>query len=318
MAIMLSRVADSLYWMSRYLERTENTARMLSTLFSALADTPLQDTDITWRRLLRALWVLHEAKGPIDSAALAKRLLLDVDEPCSMLHCLSEARENARQIREQISSEMWRRLNSHYLDLSSANFDRIWSDNALGFCARAIDGLHLFSGTAAATFSRGEGWQFMEVGRCLERILFLCRLLETYHGAGGTLPVPRHLGWVNLLKTCSAYEAYCQAHTTDVRPKQVMEFLIFDADFPRSIRYAAGQLHERLARLSPDPDARGGGRAQRLAGRLRASLDYGVPDELTGEGVPAYLSDIDSVCRRIHQALVDCYISYTVDSRIAV
>ncbi len=177
---MLSRVADSLYWMSRYLERAENTVRQLDVTLSLMLDSGDVDLEVRWQRMIAALGNPKgmDWDGSIDS--MAKNLVYDNLSPASVIYCLNGARENARQVREEISSEMWQRLNRLYHQMHSPHSQSQFSGNISDQLAAVIDGIYLFKGTTDTSMIHGQGWQFIRLGRYLERAYSTATLLEIY------------------------------------------------------------------------------------------------------------------------------------------
>src|SRR5260370_33201487 len=182
MKTMLSRLADSLYVMSRYLERGEHTARLIDLDFQLRLDQSPDAGSSRWLRLLDALQILVPAGAKIDSANLAYTLTLDRSNPSSIVSCISSARENMRQVREQCSSEMWEQLNRLYLQIVSRPSGEAWLLHSQLFFRGALDGAHLFQGVTDSTMSHGEGWQYIQLGRYVERTHGLAALIGSHFG----------------------------------------------------------------------------------------------------------------------------------------
>lgn len=314
---MLSRVADSLYWMSRYLERTEHTARLIGVGLTQILDQTPQAIAPRWGRLLAALHVEPPAEG-LDPQAITRLLTTDAANPASLIACITLARENARQVREQISSEMWEQINQLYLRMRATTIEQIWRDEPVEFYQMVKERLHLIQGITDATMNHGEGWRFIQVGRYIERIWATTLLLEVFfqpylNGDEGAID---SIDWVVLLKSCTAFEAYCKVYTADVQPAQIAEFLLLNADSPRSIRFAADQLQDSLEQISQLAGGRHAGRAERLAGRLRAQLDYGQVDEIIAGDLPLFLRQIRQQCTAIHEAIYQAYITYPIEQAL--
>ena len=312
--MLLSRVADSLYWISRYLERAEHTARLIDVAIDhGLGRTSPEDGTAIER--------LYQSIGldqPGHPAALAGVALFDLANRSSVAACVTTARENARQVREEISSDMWQRLNELYLRVKQMRDEGSWGARTHFASRSVIEGVHLFQGVTDATMGHGEGWRYLEVGRYLERAVETAALLELFVADGhDEEPAARdQVEWVALLRSCSALEAYCRHYTADVRSDRVAEFLLLDEQFPRSVRFAAARLATALRALAGASGRGAGGRAERLAGRLRASLDYGQVDEILNDGPHAYLSGISRQCMHIHSALYQSYITYPIDTAL--
>jgi uncharacterized alpha-E superfamily protein len=316
---MLSRVADSLFWMSRYLERAEHIARVVNVNLNLTLDRSPADAARHWGRLLTSLpdpppWA---ARTPVDAI---ERSTVDLANRESIAACVSAARENARQVREEISSEMWEEINRLFLTVRRPAPDADWTAGTHQFLTATVGGVHQFQGVTDATMTHGEGWHFMELGRFLERAGATAALLEVQYRecewtADQPAGVSEFVEWVGLLKSCCAFEAYCRHYTADVRPRRIAEFLVLHADFPRSIHHAAGRIHTSLRALG-GMTGRAHGRADRLAGRLCASLDYGQMDEIIAD-LPGYLRDIVRQATQINTAVLQQYVAYSIEQALA-
>ncbi len=313
--MLLSRMADSLYWIRRYLERAEHTARVVG----VAVDMRLGRSSGAGTGAIERLYAsvgLHDASG----LARADTSFFDPAHPNSVFSSVTMARENARQVREGISSEMWEQVNALYLRLRQMREDAAWTGRTHYLARTVMDGVHLFQGVTDATMNHGEGWQYLQAGRYLERADATALLLDRFVGGAGALQgadVPLDQAeWVALLRSCSAREAYNRQYTADVRPARVTEFLLLSADFPRSVRFAAGRVESALVAMTGWSGRRAGGRAERLAGRLHASLDYGQLDEIERDGSHQYLAGISDQCAQIHTALYQTYLTYPIETAL--
>jgi uncharacterized alpha-E superfamily protein len=210
---------------------------------------------------------------------------------------------------------MWEQLNALFLRLKQARADGTWAARPHFICRMAIEGLHLFAGVTDATMSHTEGWQYLQVGRYLERTGATATLIDLFFRDDQQLP-PNHAEWVGLLRSCAALEAYCRCYTAYIRPELVVEFLLLNQDFPRSVRFAAACVESSLRSVSQLAGRTSDGRAERLAGRLHASLDYGQVDEILSEDPHAYLESVGRYCAQIHAAAYQSYITYPIDSAL--
>jgi len=306
---MLARVAQSLYWMSRYLERAEHTARLLDVNLHQMLDQTPRAAERRWDQMLTSLRAPPPAEGTGDAYAVTRSLTFDEANGASIFSCVGMARDNARQVRERISSEMWEQINRLYLSVRGTTIDEIWQAEPHEFFRTVKEGAHLFQGITDGTMSHGQGWQFIQAGRYIERggstaLLLDVHLTSYLEGSAGR----DDLQWVGLLKSCTAFEAYCKVHTVRMQPERVAEFLLFDAEFPRSVRFVAGMVQASLQAISRATGARSPARAERLAGKLRAVLDYSQVDEILAEDVHGYLTNIQDLCTAIHTALHQTYI----------
>ena len=317
---MLSRVADSAYWMSRYLERAEHTARLVNVNLYLTLDRAPVDAARHWGRLLAGLRMPPSMPSDTDLAAHATGQVLDLANRDSIAASIAAARENARQVREQISSEMWQQINRLFLSVRRDAPDPGWTGRTHDFLMSVIEGVHLFQGVTNATMTHGEGWHFIELGRYVERAGATAALLEVHYsdppgpattGVGG-----EYVEWVGLLRSCCAFEAYCRQYTADLRSDRIAEFLILNAQFPCSVRYSARHIQASLQTIA-QLTGRGPGRAERLAGRLLASLDYGQVDEIMSGNLLEYLQSIVRQAGQIGAAVHQQYVSYPVNQALS-
>lgn len=315
---MLSRVADSLYWTSRYIERAENNARIADVnlqLLLDLANQPDADLQQQWNpiissleenALFASLYPKPDGRAAIDFVSLQKK------NPNSIYSCLSQARENARTTREQMSSEMWEQINRLYLFVKSDAARKLLRSSPYEFFRRITAGSHLFQGITHATMTHGPGWHFMRIGRLLERADCSSRILDVkYHIL---LPTGERVGgnvdtiqWMSVLKSCSALEAYRKIYVDQVAPWKVAEFIITHSGFPRSIRFCVDFLDEALHCISGSDEARFANEAERLSGRLRSDLDFVTIGEIFKFGLHEYLLSIQERLAEVHGATYDTY-----------
>jgi uncharacterized alpha-E superfamily protein len=306
--------------MSRYLERAEHTARLVNVNLYLTLDRAPVDAARHWGRLLAGLRMPPSMPSDSDLAAHATGQVLDLANRDSIAASIAAARENARQVREQISSEMWQQINRLFLSVRRDAPDPGWTGRTHDFLMSVIEGVHLFQGITNATMTHGEGWHFIELGRYVERAGATAALLEVHYsdppgpstpGVGG-----EYVEWVGLLRSCCAFEAYCRQYTADLRSDRIAEFLILSAQFPRSVRYAARHIQSSLQTIA-QLTGRGPGRAERLAGRLLASLDYGQVDEIMSGNLLEYLQSIVRQAGQIGAAVHQQYVSYPVDQALS-
>ncbi len=317
---MLSRVADSLYWMSRYLERAEHTARLIDVELQLRLDQSPESRAGRLRRLLQACQVPTQ-DGKIDSTTLTHVLTLEKSNPSSILSCVAAARENLRQVREQCSTEMWEQLNRLYLQVNSTTKSEAWLLNSHIFFRAVQEGAHLFHGLTDSTMSHGEGWQYIRLGRFVERTDALARLIGTHFGSltsslDQAVESEEYLEWVGLLKSCSAFEAYCKTYTAELRPLRVAEFLLLNSEFPHSVRFSVDRVHAALNAIGEITE-RKGEQPVRLAGRLQATLSFAQIDEIMASGATGYVDSVRWQCAQAHTAIHQVYFDYSVESALA-
>jgi uncharacterized alpha-E superfamily protein len=320
---MLSRVADSLYWMSRYLERAENTVRQLDVTMSLMLDTGATNTEARWQRMVAALGRPEgiEWNGSIEAAA--RKLIFDSLNPASVTYCVNAARENARQVREEISTEQWQRLNRLYHQMHSPHAQAQFGPNLSDALSAVIDGIYLFKGTTDTTMIHGQGWQFIRLGRYLERAYSTATLLEIYQpDLFQQSPAERaghlHLELVGLLRCCTSFEAYCQVYTADLTPDRILEFLLFNRDFPHAIRYCVDGTRQAIEAIQEAGGRRPPEELTSGIGKLHAMLGYTTIGEILAGDAAAFLHTIREQCLRIHELTYRYYIHYSIQSALAV
>ncbi len=318
---MLSRVADTLYWMSRYLERAEHTARLLDLHLHLMLDQSAADPQARWDRLFASLHLSQPPADVHESYAITRWLTLDIYNDSSILACISAARENARHVREQISSEMWEHINRLYFEIKRHDLTPVWYDQPHELYRAVKEGVHLFQGITDSTMSNGEGWNFIQVGRYVERASTLAQLIDTHFQHFANIPLNQtitddFLEWVSLLKCCTAYEAYCKVYTAEIRPDRIAEYLIFNSDFPHTIRFSVDWIYQGLQSIANITESKRAKHVNRLAGKLHALLDYSSVDEILAAGLHEYLEAVQTQCGQIHNAIYSAYIIYPADDFI--
>ena len=312
---MLSRVADSLYWMSRYLERAEHTARVLGTQLNLMLEQDPKSSDRRWLRVLASLG--HSGPFPEDSDPFT---IAQVHALRQITGGIGFARENARQVREQISSEMWEQLNRLFHEVRRMESAGLWKSQPLDFLAVILESSHLVQGVTDSTMNHGEGWQFIQVGRFIERAAAIARLLDIYFHefpAGQPIDSGEHMEWIGLLRSCTAFEAYCKVYTADLRPERVAELLLLNGEFPHSVRFAADRMQQSLECINQAAASRRSPRVAKIAGRLSSGLMF-TPLEEVVEGLAEFFADIQQQCARIHTAIHEVYITYSIEAAIEV
>lgn len=315
---MLSRVADSLYWMSRYLERVEHTARVLEVQFNLMLERGARPDARHWQHLGRSLG-LKGADLELGSAMPAA-LGRDVVNRSSILSGIMAARENARQVREQISSEMWEQLNRLFHEVKRTPVEDVWESGPIDFLESIKEGIHLFHGITDSTITHNEGWRFIQVGRSLERAVSISTLVSAhfreFHQPAEPIDPGDHFEWIGLLKSCTAFEAFCKVYTAELTPERIAEFLILHPAFPHSIHFAAIEMERALREIGDDANTRRSGKVERIAGKLRAALSFGQIEEIMLLGLHSYLDGIRRQCADLHSAFHQVYITYPVEAAI--
>ncbi|MEO6924912.1 MAG: alpha-E domain-containing protein [Bryocella sp.] len=327
---MLSRVADSLYWMSRYLERAEHATRLLDVNLNLMLDEGETGSDQRWMRVLQALGKPRRMKSGGDPYELARSLTFNTENKSSVLSSIMRARENARHVREQISTEQWHRINSLYLDVTRSELRTPMQEQALdgssetptAFLHQVLEAVHQFQGVTDSTMSHGEGWQFIQVGRYLERTSATAMLLEAYKDVisteiDGAAEGTEYLEWMGLLRSATAFEAYCKVYTADITPDHILEFLLLDPEFPHSMRFSVDAMVKALEAIQKVSGKSRADELRRVAGRLEASLAYASVDELLSGDWVAYLRNIQKQCQAVHEMIYHLYVDYSIQAALA-
>jgi uncharacterized alpha-E superfamily protein len=255
-----------------------------------------------------------KAKSPYD-AALA--LALDRSDESSIYSSIARARENARQVRDQITTETWERLNLIYLRMNDPDAAKDFADGSQLFLHDTIADLHLFKGAGDATMSHGEGWSFLLLGVYLERAQRIGSLLEVVFGDSRSRRVTNdHFALTSVLRMGCALEPYLRVYTAEIHARFILEFLTLDEDFPRSIRFCAQEIESHLAAIIRHSGLAGSVGPDRLAGRLRARMQYADMDELEAQGPSAFLKTVLDECAAIHASLYDTFVAYPLEDRL--
>jgi uncharacterized alpha-E superfamily protein len=318
--VMLSRVADSLYWMGRYLERAKHTARLLNVHFDLMLDQS-HDTAVQYRQyLLASLQLPTDYDKAADDYSLTRWMALDRDNDNSVRACIAAARENARQVREQISTEMWEQINQIYLFVEQVNIDAMWASTPQEFFQNVKTGVHLFHGLTDSTLVHGQGWHFIQIGRFMERSIATAALIDAFFCPKHHLPqstlddpqIPEHLLWIGLLRSCTAFEAYCKIYTAELDPRCILEFLALHGEFPHALNFSVQALRRALQGIMDATQSARSERAYRRASRLHADLQYAQVDEITEGDLHAYFTGIEQQCTHIHDAIYHSYIAYPI------
>jgi uncharacterized alpha-E superfamily protein len=317
---VLSRVANSLYWMSRYLERAENIARLVDVNLQLLLDfRKLNDEAIAshWRPIVQSAGdeeLFRSLHKRATGKTVTEFMVFQSENTNSIVSSIAQARENARMVRDQITSEFWEELNRLYLFLQSPRARSLWNSSPFDFFQEIKNGSLLLQGLFDATIVRNEGWSFVQAGRFLERADKTSRILDVRHSslpAKGAPTAPRQadvLGWSAVLRSCSAWDAYKAQHGAEVQPPLVAEFLLLSDEFPRSVRFCVRHLNTALRRLSGVREGRYSNDAEKLAGRLLAELQFSSADDIFSVGLHDYVDALQSKLNQVGEALFQAYI----------
>lgn len=306
---MLSRDADSVYWMARYVERAEHSARVLLVNANLLMDVGDLAPELQQRQWQGVMSIMRSGELPAEKAEsassiggeisivqrVAQHMTFNIDNPNSIFNCIARARENARGIRETISAEMWENLNTLYWTLrdAPARFD----DSPEDVYRQVMIGSMLFQGLTDQTLQHDQRWHFIQLGKYLERIDVTSRVIGTkfalLKSIEAKLEAPiRNIHWMSVLRACCSIEAYRRSNVGDMDSVRVAAFLILEPDFPRSIRFCVGAAHAAIAAIRAEVNPHGIDHAERALGRLKTQLDYAEASEIAKPGVPQYCERI--------------------------
>ncbi len=315
---MLSRVANTLYWMVRHVERADNLARLIDVNQQLLLDHERLDSERLrgfWRPIIlstgdeEVFSTLYDHAG---SSEVIRFLSDDARNPNSIISCIGLARENARMVRDQLSDELWEALNALYLFTRSEEAGRLIAGDPPRYYENIRRSSETFLGIAAATMSRDEAWDFMDLGRHLERADKTTRFLDVANylpgdPAGGDAVNPGALHWSAILRSCGALGAFrAGGRTLDARG--VAGFLIFSREFPRAVRYCVERVDASLHRISGTPRGMFANEAEREAGRLLAELNFGSAGDAFANGLHIYLDTLQARFNRIGEAIFETYV----------
>lgn len=296
---MLSRIAESLFWIGRYIERADDTARILDVQTQLMLEDPAVVVPAACRSVLSIMGVEPPVDPELDVRRLLELLAYDRSSPESIAASLHAARESARRARETLSEPLWVAINMTYRTVSSGSFRAMSTSRALRWVR---DQAAFINGTADATMSRDEGWQFLMLGRSIERADMTARLL-----ASAALS-PGHV-WTTTLRACGAHEAFLRARRGLEAEPEVVEFLLLDRLFPGSVVFAITRAEHCLANLESAAHRTGmENDAQRVLGRTRAELEYRPIDELLAD-LPAEMDHFQRACTRATEAISRSFFS---------
>jgi uncharacterized alpha-E superfamily protein len=291
---MLSRIAESLFWIGRYVERADDTARILDAHLQLLLEDPWVEEDLACRSLLAVMGAAEPAEGTeVTRRTVVEELAFNRVSPGAIAGALTAARENARRAREVLSSELWEALNTTWNALPSRTATSTPPDFFAWVRARAA----LVGGLVDATTPRDSTHQFLVLGRSIERADMTARLLATRALAGGAAP-----GWTTLLRSCGAHEAYLRTYRGREADRLAAEFLLLDPSFPRSVLYSLVRAEGCLGELEPGVRRKDDDDPRTVLGRIRSALEYRPMLKLLGN-LPQEMEDVQRACSEASDAI---------------
>jgi len=315
---MLSRIADSLFWIARYMERAEDTARILDVNYHLMMEQSPHAYRLHWDPLVAITGEQERFSERYEQATprnVFEFLAFSAENPSSILACISSVRENARTIRDRLSRELWEDINSFYHQVTRYNAEEEIAMGPHRFCSAVRIGSHRFHGVADDTLPHDEGWNFLQAGRALERAEMTARIVDVeYHKlvetpAGDTAGTHQ---WMAVLKSVAAYEFYRRQYHARIEPEKVAELLVLHPKHPRSIRFNIATLQQSLRAISGSGPGTYANEAERLAGKLHESLQYDRMEDIFARGPHAFLAELQKVCRSIGEHIARTYFYYAV------
>jgi uncharacterized alpha-E superfamily protein len=310
---MLSRVADSIYWMSRYVERAENVARFISVNLNLSLDMPGEAGQQWWPLVIITGddGSFQQRIGSPTKENVVEFLTFDNENPNSILSCLRAARENARSVREIISAEMWEHINKFYLQVRDGGTLDDVLDNPYAFFDRVNVSGQQFLGVTDATMTHGEAWHFCQMGRMMERADKTSRILDVKYFI--LLPKPTDVGtpfddvqWLALLRSASALEMYRQRHGR-ISPVNVVNFLILDREFPRAVLHCLTRANESLHAISGTFPGSFSNLAEQRLGQLRAELAYTRAQDVIASGLHEFVDSFQTRLNMVGEAIHESF-----------
>jgi uncharacterized alpha-E superfamily protein len=316
---MLSRIADSLYWLARYIERAEETARILDVNYHMMLEQSSQPYRLRWDPLVVMAGEeqrFRQFYTEATSKTVFEFLAFRPDNPSSILQCITKARENARTIRDRISREMWEDINGLFHTMTRFKPQIEIAAGPHRFCETVKFGSHRFHGVAEATLPHDEGWQFLKIGWFLERAEMTARLIDVQYqnlldSSAAVNESDSHL-WMAVLKSVGAYETYRRQYHSPIEPQKVAEMLILHPQHPRSIRFSITGVQSGLREISGSVAGSYANEAERLTGKVLESLRYDKIEDIFNRGLHSHMRDLLKMCRAIDEDIARTYFYYAV------
>ncbi len=319
---MLSRVANLVYWMARYLERAENTARIVDVnaqLVLDLQSRQAADDPKSWEPLVYVTGdedKFFELYGDdVTERAVIEFMLFDKRNPSSLISCIAFARENARCIRDQLSGDVWETLNTFYLKLKSDDFARYAQLGSAEYLHRVKTQIQLLFGVADSMIPRTDLWWFFQLGRHLERADNTSRILDVKYymllpdanAVGSALDMVQ---WASVLRSCSAFEAFRRSRRGQLNLERVVDYLLRDPVFPRSILFSISEAEQALSQITAAGNHLEDNPPARLLGELRTELEQIAVLTVITDGMHEFLDDVQMKISDVHAAIQATFVDY--------
>ncbi len=321
---MLSRHAQSLYWIGRYLERAGHICRLLRLQSEALVDRPVREIHFGWNRIYNSIGTQpmggqadlfgDEEFALADSFTLADDLTFERGNPSSVFSCFSEGRENARHTRHCISPEVWTCLNTSYLDLQQQDMAAVWRSDPRAFYNDTVSVINTFGGLTETTMYHDEGWSFLQLGRYIERAQASVGLLLSHIDTGESSESQEfyEADWISLLRVYHALEVYNHIHSAEVVPGQVLDLLVSDPLLPESLSRSINLAASEIDVIGRGPRRHSSRAVQRLTGRLSSMINNEWPDR---DDHIDMLREVSEFCGELHYLVTAAYFEYPIQER---
>jgi uncharacterized alpha-E superfamily protein len=291
---MLSRVADSLYWMSRYMERADGILRMLKINYASSQD---DIQEFSWKPVLKIFTFLKDEEATTlasNTRSVLQFMVTDKENPNSVLNIVTQARENGRSVQDHITKEMWQCLNDFYHTIRQENLiDKLQKEDPISVLDTLIKQGLLYFGTTDVTMARGEGNSFINIGKFLERAIQSADILDIkFSDLNYDLDKPTDTTyWKYLLMSISGYELYLKTYRSGLGAKNVMEQILLNETFPRSVIYSVNQLHRYFERLKNEKNISGFNQINFMIGKVKSKVKFSTPDSIINEGMHHFLME---------------------------
>ncbi|SDE17365.1 Uncharacterized conserved protein, Alpha-E superfamily [Mucilaginibacter pineti] len=307
---MLSRVAASFYWLSRYIERSDGMLRMLKINYASSQDTV---QEFTWEPVIRIFAGLDEAEADKldnDSRSVLKYMVTGKNNPNSILNIITLARENARGVQEHITKDLWQCLNEYYHTVKDSRLERsLQREDPIGVLDVLIKQVMLYYGTVEITMERGEGRSFMNIGKYLERAIQSVDILDTKFSSISDNPdlLTDTTYWKHLLLSLGGYELYLKTYREGFEAENVLEQVVLNNDFPRSVIYSVNNIQRYFDRLKNDTNVDNYREMSFQIGRLQSRIKYSSVRSIRAEGLHVFLSQIRTELYGVGNSLNEYY-----------
>jgi uncharacterized alpha-E superfamily protein len=314
---MLSRIADSLFWMSRYMARAEDTARLLDVTYHMLLEQAQESYQLRWDGIITITGeqeLFYKFYNEATPHNVFEFLAFREDNANSVVSCLNRVRENARTMRDRISREMWEDVNTLFHSVKAFDPKTEIHNGPHRFCTHIVFASHGFYGVTDGTLPRNEGWHFLQAGRALERAETTARIVDVeYHKllkSSSQVAQTDNQQWMAVLKSVAAYEIYRREYHSRIDPQKVAELLILHPRHPRSIRFNVAALQNALRAVSGASPHTYASEAERLTGKLHDTLVYDRIEDIFARGLHSFLTDLQKTCRGIGENIARKYFYY--------